>query len=79
MKNVTISRRQFVKASAAVAGSFTFDNVLPGSALGANSRIRIGVISYQNHPRLDYLGLQDHGSDCWFKNLKLLPRKEPKL
>lgn len=44
MKNATISRRRFVKASAAIAGSLTFDNVLPGAVLGANDRIRIGVI-----------------------------------
>ena len=31
--------------------------------------------AYKHHPRLGYLGLQDHGSDCWFKNIKLLPGK----
>jgi len=29
----------------------------------------------KNHPRHDYIGLQDHGRDCWFKNIKLLPIK----
>jgi hypothetical protein len=24
----------------------------------------------KDHPRRGYLGLQDHGSDCWFKNIK---------
>jgi hypothetical protein len=28
-------------------------------------------IAYKNHPRSGYIGLQDHGSDCWFKNIKL--------
>lgn len=32
-------------------------------------------IAYQNHPRRGYIGLQDHGSDCWYKNIKLLPLK----
>ena len=30
-------------------------------------------IAYRNHPRLGYIGLQDHGADCWFKNIKLRP------
>lgn len=30
-------------------------------------------IAYKNHPRQGYIGLQDHGSPCWFKNIKLLP------
>ena len=25
----------------------------------------------KDQPRTGYLGLQDHGSDCWFKNIKL--------
>jgi alpha-3'-ketoglucosidase len=32
-------------------------------------------IAYKNHPRQGYIGLQDHGADCWFKNIKLLPLK----
>ncbi len=28
--------------------------------------------AYKNHPRKGYIGLQDHGADCWFKNIKLL-------
>lgn len=30
-------------------------------------------IAYKDHPRHGYIGLQDHGSDCWFKNIKLKP------
>lgn len=30
-------------------------------------------IAYKDHPREGYIGLQDHGSDCWFKNIKLKP------
>ena len=26
-----------------------------------------------DHPRQGYIGLQDHGGNCWFKNIKLLP------
>jgi len=29
--------------------------------------------AFKDHPRKGYIGLQDHGSDCWFKNIKLLP------
>lgn len=28
-------------------------------------------IAYKNHPRQGYIGLQDHGSDCWYRNIKL--------
>jgi hypothetical protein len=30
-------------------------------------------IAYKNHPRKGYIGLQDHGAPCWFKNIKLRP------
>ena len=32
-------------------------------------------IAYKNHPQRGYIGLQDHGSPCWFKNIKLKPLK----
>ena len=28
-------------------------------------------IAYRDHPRRGYIGLQDHGSPCWFKNIKV--------
>lgn len=30
-------------------------------------------IAYKDHPRVGYIGLQDHGANCWFKNIKLKP------
>jgi hypothetical protein len=30
-------------------------------------------IAYKDHPRRGYIGLQDHGSPCWFRNIKLRP------
>jgi hypothetical protein len=30
-------------------------------------------VAFKDHPRSGYLGLQDHGADCWFKNIKLKP------
>ena len=32
-------------------------------------------VAYKHHPRKGYLGLQDHGSDVWYKNVKLLRLK----
>ncbi|MDB5306748.1 MAG: hypothetical protein JWO38_950 [Gemmataceae bacterium] len=32
-------------------------------------------IAYKDHPVKGYIGLQDHGSPCWFKNIKLKPLK----
>jgi lysophospholipase L1-like esterase len=35
-------------------------------------------VAYRDHPRKGFVGLQDHGADCWFKNLKLKPlRRAP--
>lgn len=31
--------------------------------------------AWKDHPRIGYIGLQDHGSPCWFKNIKILPLK----
>lgn len=30
-------------------------------------------VAYKDHPRKGYIGLQDHGSDCWYRNIKLKP------
>lgn len=30
-------------------------------------------VAYKDHPRQGYIGLQDHGSDCWYRNIKLKP------
>ena len=28
-------------------------------------------VAYKEHPRRGYIGLQDHGGECWYKNIKL--------
>jgi hypothetical protein len=33
-------------------------------------------IAYKDHPRNGYIGLQDHGAPCWFKNIKIKPLHE---
>lgn len=30
-------------------------------------------VAYKSHPRSGYVGLQDHGGDCWYRNIKLRP------
>jgi hypothetical protein len=30
-------------------------------------------VAYSMHPRSGYIGLQDHGGECWYKNIKLKP------
>jgi hypothetical protein len=30
-------------------------------------------IAYKDHPRSGYIGLQDHGSPCWYRNIKIKP------
>ncbi len=29
--------------------------------------------AFRDHPRSGFIGLQDHGSPCWYKNIKLRP------
>ena len=29
--------------------------------------------AYKDHPQTGFIGLQDHGSPCWFKNIKIKP------
>jgi hypothetical protein len=33
-------------------------------------------VAYKEHPRKGYIGLQDHGSDCWYRNIKLKPLED---
>jgi hypothetical protein len=28
-------------------------------------------VAYRDHPRKGYIGIQDHGSDCWYRNIRL--------
>ncbi len=35
-------------------------------------------IAYKDHPRKGFIGLQDHGSPCWFKNIKIKPLAKAK-
>jgi hypothetical protein len=30
-------------------------------------------VAFKEHPRKGYIGVQDHGSDCWYRNIKLKP------
>ena len=30
-------------------------------------------VVYKDHPRKGYLGFQDHGANCWYKNIKIKP------
>ncbi|MCX7394996.1 MAG: DUF1080 domain-containing protein [Planctomycetales bacterium] len=30
-------------------------------------------LAFQKHPRTGFIGLQDHGADCWYQNIKILP------
>ena len=32
-------------------------------------------VVYKDHSRRGHIGLQDHGGNCWYKNIKLLPLK----
>ncbi len=33
-------------------------------------------VAFKDHPRRGYIGVQDHGSDCWYKNIKLMKLKD---
>ena len=34
-------------------------------------------VAYKDHPRSGYIGLQDNGSPCWYKNIKIKPLARP--
>lgn len=44
---------------------------------GDGSRHKFDV-AYKTHPRVGYIGLQDHGGDCWYKNIKIRPLEKSK-
>jgi hypothetical protein len=44
----------------------------PGQRLDGSKNRYVGRIP-KTHSHTGYIGLQDHGSDCWFKNIKLKP------
>ncbi len=50
-------------------GKWTKPNLRPDG-----SRHKFDV-AYKDHPHKGYLGLQDHGAPCWFKNIKIKPLK----
>jgi hypothetical protein len=33
-------------------------------------------VAFKNHPRLGYIGLQDHGSPCWFRDIRIRELKK---
>lgn len=47
----------------------------PGKRADGTSH-KFSFIAYKDHPRKGYIGLQDHGADCWYRNIKLKPLNE---
>ena len=35
------------------------------------SKHKFGKVTIKDLPRSGYLGFQDHGQDCWYKNVKI--------
>ncbi len=48
----------------------------PGKRPDGSEHKFTGIV-YKDFPRRGYIGLQDHGSPCWYKNIKLLPLGGP--
>jgi len=46
-------------------GEFTKESMRPNG-----SRHKFDI-AYSDHPHSGYIGLQDHGADCWYKNIRL--------
>jgi hypothetical protein len=44
----------------------------PGKRPDGSEHKFTGLV-FKERPRRGYIGLQDHGSPCWYKNIKLLP------
>ncbi len=45
----------------------------PRRTSGPTARTTSSTWPIKDHPRQGYIGLQDHGGDCWYKNIKLKP------
>lgn len=63
-----------VEINGEVVNKLDFDQWTEANRRPDGSEHKFDVI-YKNHPRKGYIGLQDHGADCWYKNIKLLPLK----
>jgi hypothetical protein len=57
------------RVTVADLGQFTEPNKRPDG-----STHKFDVV-YKDHPHRGFIGLQDHGRPCWFKNIKLRPLK----
>jgi alpha-3'-ketoglucosidase len=44
----------------------------PGKRPDGSTHKFTGLV-FKERPRSGYIGLQDHGSPCWYKNIKILP------
>ena len=62
----SLNRRQFIYTTTLAASALTASSYAEARALKFD-------VAYKDHPRTGYIGLQDHGSPCWFKNIKLRP------
>ena len=55
---------------------FDLDNFIKPDARPADLPKDIPGTVFKDHPRKGYVGLQDHGAPCWYKNIKLKPVKK---
>jgi len=59
-----------VEVNGKLVSEINFDEWIEANKRPDGSSHKFDVI-YKDHPRAGYIGLQDHGSDCWYKNIKL--------
>jgi len=69
---VSRGSRLEVSINGAVVSAIDFDEWTEPNRRPDGSAHKFDV-AYRDHPRRGYIGLQDHGSDCWFRNVKLRP------
>jgi len=70
MRLTSNNNRVVVEINGAVASEIDLDQWPEPNKRPDDSSHKFDV-AYKNHPRTGYIGLQDHGSDCWYRNIKL--------
>ena len=70
MRLTSKNNRVVVEINGAVASEIDLDQWPEPNKRPDGSSHKFDV-AYKNHPRTGYIGLQDHGSDCWYRNIKL--------
>jgi hypothetical protein len=70
------NNRAIVELNGELVNDVDFDQFVNPGERPDGTKHKFGI-AFKDFPRQGRIGLQDHGSDIWFKNIKLLPLHGP--